>query len=109
MEKFPPTVANSAAIADKGAKVRPALCWVPVQLCSWVPKIIKKTTARSPAAVACAPEPPGVVQELASSYCGLGWLDVRGRQLFSLFYVPPGHRDGKVLFTAAVIDSSFEL
>ena len=104
MEKFPPTVANSAAIADKGAKVRPALCWVPV------PKIIKsKTTARSPAAVACAPEPPGVVQELAPSYCGLGWLDVRGRQLFSLFYVPPGHRDGKVLFTAAVIDSSFEL
>ena len=78
--------------------------------CSGVQKIIKsKTTARSPAAVACAPEPPGVVQELAPSYCGLGWLDVRGRQLFSLFYVPPGHQDGKVLFTAAVIDSSFEL
>ena len=31
MEKFPPTVADSSTVADQGAKVRSALCGVPVK------------------------------------------------------------------------------
>ena len=115
MKKFPPTVADSSTVADKGTKVRSALCGVPVDQTFhmdllWINNlrlvVVKMTCIgrRHTRTPRCCSESDALsrddwVTSISEIYLlqeipcrgGLGRLDIGGRQLLTLLHIPPAN------------------